>query len=383
MQRSFKTSSFRAFTIIELLVVVSIIALLVGILLPAIGKARDQAQLSRSQSNIKQIGTACTTYAAEFGDRQPTWINDNMSTYGNFSPTAGAAAFLNYLNVNGEDHPWMALGYGRSGAAPVVWFYGPPPNPNGTIVPFQPIVFAPGAGQKFGAFRLPNARIVSTYLNGKFYDPVYFAPKDTAVWESVEPAFDNPDEFPATINPTKWSSYCFSAAAMFNPAVFGRNSAGGYFQDPWTIPSGFRSPGLAQAQYGNLKTHVLEHNWLQNRKKTCNNAVAGGNYDGCTPYYFNHAFNSTPVALFYDGHVGMAGQQDSIDSNKRMTKQTNTANHGLWSLNTTFGPNPGSGGGYADGIGGGYSMELGQDWSSTSYHVLTIDGIKGRDFIAK
>jgi hypothetical protein len=79
----------------------------------------------------------------------------------------------------------------------------------------------------------------------------------------------------------------------------------------------------------------------------------------------------------------MAGQQDSIDSNARIAKQTGQSNHGLWSLNTTLGPNPNQGGAYGDNLSGGYFMAQGQDWSSTSYHVLTIDGIKGRDFVGK
>jgi prepilin-type N-terminal cleavage/methylation domain-containing protein len=72
----------RGFTIIELLVVVSIIALLVGILLPAIGKARDQAQATVSQSNLRNIGTAHASYSAEFAGRQLTFIDDAAASYG-------------------------------------------------------------------------------------------------------------------------------------------------------------------------------------------------------------------------------------------------------------------------------------------------------------
>ena len=50
------------FTIIELLVVISIIALLISILLPAVGKARDNAKVAVSRSNLRELGNAMHQY---------------------------------------------------------------------------------------------------------------------------------------------------------------------------------------------------------------------------------------------------------------------------------------------------------------------------------
>lgn len=60
-----KNSQYRcsAFTLVELLVVISIIALLLSVLLPALGKARENARSAVCRSQLKQLGMAVTLYA--------------------------------------------------------------------------------------------------------------------------------------------------------------------------------------------------------------------------------------------------------------------------------------------------------------------------------
>lgn len=63
--------ALRAFTLVELLVVIGIIAILMSLLLPAIGKARRSSWDINCRTNLKQIAIASRMYANDFWDHYP------------------------------------------------------------------------------------------------------------------------------------------------------------------------------------------------------------------------------------------------------------------------------------------------------------------------
>ena len=81
----------RAFTLVELLVVISIIALLIAILLPSLKRARDQAKDAVCRSGLHQLGVANQYYVSDHNDRL-MWI-------GGEGPEGKSAPYKQYWQI--------------------------------------------------------------------------------------------------------------------------------------------------------------------------------------------------------------------------------------------------------------------------------------------
>src|SRR5262249_11846200 len=89
----------KAFTLVELLVVIGIIAVLLAILLPAITKAQMMARRTKCLSNIRELGTALRIYSIQYKDQIPIGYMDQA----NFN------YFVNWNNSNGTKVSMLGL----------------------------------------------------------------------------------------------------------------------------------------------------------------------------------------------------------------------------------------------------------------------------------
>src|SRR4051794_2934395 len=132
-----------AFTLVELLVVIGIIAVLISVLLPALSKARQRAQTVACSSNLHQITLAALMYAAEFNGHLPYGFAFQRAK-ANGRPLDGSADSIAY-------YAWFAAcdKYMTKGASAVVPYDRPSGSNGGTSRRFNPAFKCPAVPSDF------------------------------------------------------------------------------------------------------------------------------------------------------------------------------------------------------------------------------------------
>ncbi len=341
----------RGITVIEVAVGTACATLIFSLLCAAGFCLRPANGEAISMANLMEIGTAHALYSWDWNGLQ--WCGhksdfglalNNCTTY---TSTIGCP-------------PQPILGTDATGGLWGIWISGALctglPGGCNNWVATNPTDWA-----TFGSWRLMQQRSFHDYLNGRYYDEVFYAPNDARLYAAASRHFNSSSEFTNTANFwTIGSSYAMSPAAMWDPGVMRAPSAGGY-QSPSTFPGAFERQSLSNAAYPELKSCVFEVNWNQQPPATASTVQAA-----LQPFRYNQGVASRPITLFYDGHVWFLPNKRAIADDATIIKQGGS---GLWHRGTPMGYD-------------GYYNSHAIDSARTSHSVLTTNGILGRDLLS-
>lgn len=307
------------FTLIELLVVIAIIALLISILLPALGSARKRARALIDLNNLRQHGVAAASYGAENNDRAFTfsWKPGQVPQTTN---TALARACANLGGGTGHNQAAVlqqldivTRRYSDARLPPEV---GTAPANHTPYILYNHLVINDHIGEQ-----LPSEMVISTSDKARNY------------WQkNLDEYLDDPQSN-AYRPPTTQTNFrdlwrwAFSSSYQIGTSHFSPDVGNTIDEEPYD-----RWPATAQRVGSSQNEYRLPQNpnMLGNRRLSevaypANKVLMYDSYDRTSfkeIQYFAFENSKVPL-LFYDGH-----------SDVKVTKESN---YGVWPNNPAFG----------------------------------------------